>query len=124
MQTSQKNEAGLALASRIGEARKISGVKQNELAQMIGISPQRMNKIEKGQYVSPMELYNISLALKVNIVDFFEKDSLMADFVNDDLPIDVLKKDRRASQLLKSWRLMDENGKNSFLYIAKLMERP
>lgn len=61
------------LGARIKELRKACKLSQEELAELIGVEPQHMSRIESGRsYPSLDRLEKISLALKVPLKDFFE----------------------------------------------------
>ena len=64
-----KHNAG----AKIKERREFRGLKQHQLANMIGISPAHISYIESGQKdASVTVLLKIARALNCNIVDFFE----------------------------------------------------
>ena len=61
------------LGARIKELRKTCKLSQEELAELIGVEPQHMSRIESGRsYPSLDRLEKISTALKVPLKDFFE----------------------------------------------------
>lgn len=61
------------LGARIKELRKSRKLSQEELAELIGVEPQHMSRIESGRsYPSLDRLEKISIALKVPLKDFFE----------------------------------------------------
>jgi transcriptional regulator with XRE-family HTH domain len=61
------------LGARIKELRKAGKLSQEELAELIGVEPQHMSRIESGRsYPSLDRLEKVSLALKVPLKDFFE----------------------------------------------------
>jgi transcriptional regulator with XRE-family HTH domain len=61
------------LGARIKELRKACKLSQEELAEMIGVEPQHLSRIESGRsYPSIDRLERISMALHVPLKDFFE----------------------------------------------------
>jgi len=61
------------LGARIKELRKSRKLSQEELAELIGVEPQHMSRIESGRsYPSLDRLEKISIALRVPLKDFFE----------------------------------------------------
>jgi transcriptional regulator with XRE-family HTH domain len=61
------------LGARIKELRKVRKFSQEELAEMIGVEPQHMSRIEGGRsYPSLDRLEKIAIALNVPLKDFFE----------------------------------------------------
>lgn len=61
------------LGARIKELRKAGRFSQEELAEMIGVEPQHMSRVESGRsYPSLDRLEKISTALNVPLKDFFE----------------------------------------------------
>ncbi|MEI6155171.1 MAG: helix-turn-helix transcriptional regulator [Deltaproteobacteria bacterium] len=61
------------LGMRIKELRKVRGLSQEELAEMIGIDPKHLSRIEVGNsYPSLDTLEKTANALKVELKDFFE----------------------------------------------------
>ena len=61
------------LGARIKELRKACKLSQEELAEIIGVEPQHMSRIESGRsYPSIDRLERISMALQVPLKDFFE----------------------------------------------------
>lgn len=61
------------LGARIKELRKACKFSQEELAEMIGVEPQHMSRVESGRsYPSLDRLEKISTALNVPLKDFFE----------------------------------------------------
>jgi len=61
------------LGARIKELRRSRKLSQEELAEIIGVEPQHMSRIESGRsYPSLDRLEKISIALKVPLKDFFE----------------------------------------------------
>ena len=61
------------LGARIKELRKACKFSQEELAEMIGVEPQHMSRVESGRsYPSLDRLEKISMALNVPRKDFFE----------------------------------------------------
>lgn len=74
------------LGSRIKELRKARKFSQEELAELIGVEPRHMSRIEVGQsYPSLDRLEKLANALSVELKDFFdfshlkEKEERMAD---------------------------------------------
>lgn len=61
------------LGSRIKELRKAKKLTQEELAELIGVEPQHMSRLEIGKsYPSLDRLEKMAIALDVQLRDFFE----------------------------------------------------
>ena len=61
------------LGARIKELRRANKLSQEELAEMIGVEPPHMSRIEGGKsYPSLDRLEKIAIALKTPLKDFFE----------------------------------------------------
>jgi transcriptional regulator with XRE-family HTH domain len=61
------------LGARIKELRKVRNMSQEELAEMIGVEPRHMSRIEVGKsYPTLDRLERIANALNVPIKDFFD----------------------------------------------------
>lgn len=68
------------LGRRIQELRKARKIKQEELAEFIGIAPRNMSNIETGRsFPSPENLEKISSVLKLKIKDLFDFDHQQDD---------------------------------------------
>lgn len=60
------------IGARIKELRKIKGLKQSELAELVGIDAKHMSKIECGRCFPSFDLLNkIAQILDKSIADFF-----------------------------------------------------
>ena len=60
------------LGARIKELRKIQGLSQEQLAEMIGVDPKHLSRIEVGRgYPSLEALDNIAKSLGADLKDFF-----------------------------------------------------
>jgi len=60
------------LGARIKELRKRRGLTQEQLAEMIGVDPKHIGKIEGGRgYPSLDALENIARSLEIDLKDFF-----------------------------------------------------
>ncbi len=65
------------LGARIQEIRKIQGLKQTELAELVGIDSKHMSKIECGRCYPSFELLDkIALALNKSAADLLETEHL------------------------------------------------
>lgn len=61
------------LGARIKELRKLRGLSQEKLAEMINIDPKHLSRIEVGRSFPSMDtLTAISKSLRVELKDFFE----------------------------------------------------
>lgn len=61
------------LGARIKELRKLRGLSQERLAEMINIDPKHLSRIEVGRSFPSMDtLSEIAKALKTELKDFFE----------------------------------------------------
>lgn len=80
------------LGARIKELRKGRKLSQEELAELIGIEPRHMSRIEVGKsYPSLDRLERIAIALNVDLRDFFDFVHLEARPVNVNQINDMLK---------------------------------
>ena len=80
------------LGARIKELRKGRKLSQEELAELVGIEPRHMSRIEVGKsYPSLDRLERIAKALDVDLRDFFDFTHLEARPVNVDQINDILK---------------------------------
>lgn len=63
------------LGRRIQELRKSHNIKQEQLAEMIGIAPRNMSNIETGRsFPSPENIEKISSVLNLKVKDLFDFD--------------------------------------------------
>uniref|UniRef100_C6E135 Transcriptional regulator, XRE family n=1 Tax=Geobacter sp. (strain M21) TaxID=443144 RepID=C6E135_GEOSM len=98
------------LGARIKELRKGRKLSQEELAELIGIEPRHMSRIEVGKsYPSLDRLERIAMALNVDLRDFFDFAHLEARPVNVDQINDILKEMtdedlKKATRILKVFR--------------------
>lgn len=61
------------LGKRIRELRKRQGIKQEQLAELVGVEPASISNIENGyNYPSFQNLEKIALALKTNFINIFK----------------------------------------------------
>lgn len=61
------------LGARIKELRKARKLSQEELAELIGVEPQHLSRIEGGRgFPSLDRLEKLAVALKVGLADFFD----------------------------------------------------
>lgn len=94
------------LGARIKELRKANKFSQEELAELIGVEPQHMSRIESGRsYPSLDRLEKISIALSVPLKDFFE--FMHLEDTGDRLEnIEVLAKDLSEEQQRFVYRML------------------
>lgn len=65
------------LGARIQEIRKLHGLKQNELAELVGIDSKHMSKIECGRCFPSFELLDkIAQSLNTPVASFLENEHL------------------------------------------------
>ena len=90
----------IAFGSRIKELRKNKNITQEKLAEIIGVEPQQICRIEKGACFTTFEtLEKLSNALNTPIQDFFNyshiktKEELLKDLTNslEEIPEDKLR---------------------------------
>jgi len=81
------------LGARIKELRKAKKLSQEELAELVGIEPRHMSRIEVGNsYPSLDRLERIAKALDADLRDFFDFAHLETRPVNVEQVNDILKK--------------------------------
>lgn len=67
------SEVKKLLGRRVQELRKFQNIKQEKLAELIGIAPRNLSNIETGRtFPSPENLEKIANVLKVKIKDLFD----------------------------------------------------
>lgn len=94
------------LGARIKELRKARKLSQEELAELIGIEPRHMSRIEVGKsYPSLDRLERIAKALDVDLRDFFDFAHLEARTVNVE-QIDGMLKEMSDEDLKKITRIL------------------
>ena len=98
------------IASKIIEARKTAGLKQDELAKMVGVSVTSANLWENGKQIPKLEsLIAIAKITKRPLVWFFSSDS---EALNTE---EIF--------ILKVFRNLNKNGKNHMLeFVENLQE--
>ena len=69
----QMTELASLLGQKIRKARKEKGLSQEKLALMCGLDRSYMGRIERGEVnITVLKLYEISKALDIQIINFFE----------------------------------------------------
>ena len=92
------SEVKKLLGRRVQELRKSQNIKQEKLAEFIGIAPRNLSNIETGRtFPSPENLVKISTALNVSLSDLFNfsEKTTCVDFEKEILSnLSLLKNDK------------------------------
>lgn len=92
--------------SNIAHYRKIRGMSQEDLAQMVGVSQPHISRMEKGDDGPPLRLFReIAAALGVSLADLFSE-----------------KMDRSALMLHEAYQRSDDRHKKLILAMVKQVE--
>ena len=88
------SEVKKLLGRRVQELRKLQNIKQEQLAELIGIAPRNLSNIETGRtFPSPENLEKIAKVLGVKIKDLFDFEhqqddiDLFSEIVNKIKPV-------------------------------------
>jgi transcriptional regulator with XRE-family HTH domain len=94
------------LGKRISELRRALKISQEKLAEIIGIEPNNVSKIETGKnYPSPENLAKIALAFQVNVNELFVFDHHKEyNEIKNEL-LHIIDKDEKTARLLYKFYL-------------------
>ena len=117
-----KHPVDVHVGKRIRHRRWMVGMTQQQLAELVGIRFQQIQKYETGMNrVSASRLWDISEALSVPIDFFFEGlESGMEDADPAVLPGDILA-DKEALELVRSYYAIPENQRRRLFELARVL---
>jgi len=117
----------LNVGKRLRRRRRLLGMTQQDLASMVGVRFQQIQKYECGaNRVTASRLYDLSRALSVSVQYFFdglESDSLMGTAANDAerLDADILSQ-KETLELVRAYYRLGERPRRRLLELAKALE--
>lgn len=119
-----KHPVDVHVGKRIRHRRWMLGMTQQQLAQLVGIKFQQIQKYETGMNrVSASRLWDISSALDVPVAYFFEG---MDDGENGQIAVsgrvkgDILA-DKEALELVRSYYMIPENQRRRLFELARVL---
>lgn len=119
-----KHPVDVHVGKRIRHRRWIVGTTQQQLAELVGIKFQQIQKYETGMNrVSASRLWDIAHSLGVEVSFFFEGlDEAEAALSSDksEMPGDILS-DREALELLRSYYAIPENQRRRLFDLARVL---
>ena len=108
------------VGSAIRKLRRDAGMTQQQLAEMVGIKFQQIQKYETGMNrISASRLWDIADALGVSISFFFEGLDAQAPIIDDQL-VDILA-DKEALMLVRSYYAIPEAQRRRLFDLAKVL---
>lgn len=112
------------VGQKIRERRWLMGMTQQQIADMVGIKFQQIQKYETGaNRVSASRLWDISEALDVPVAFFFEGLSTAAEAqtpVENKIPHDVMK-DKEAIDLVRTYYAIPLNDRRRLFELARVL---
>lgn len=117
----------LHVGKRLRRRRRLLGMTQQDLAGMVGVRFQQIQKYECGaNRVTASRLYDLSRALKVSVQYFFdglEADALQGIAANDAerLDADILSQ-KETLELVRAYYRLSERPRRRLLELAKALE--
>lgn len=109
------------VGKHIRHRRWASGMTQQQLADLVGIKFQQIQKYETGMNrVSASRLWDIANVLNVPVSFFFEGLNVQptSNIKKSDLPVDIMA-NKEAVELLRSYYAMPENQRLRFFDLAR-----
>jgi transcriptional regulator with XRE-family HTH domain len=119
------NKIDLLLGRRLRTRRRLMGLTQHQLAVMVGVRFQQIQKYEAGaNRISAARLWGFCQALEVSAAYFFE--GLPSARRNDERPLDAEEMMQRAESidLIRAFRQLDERPRQRLLDLAKALNGP
>ena len=113
----------LHVGKRLRRRRRLLGMTQQDLASMVGVRFQQIQKYETGTYrVSASRLWDIAEALGVNVAYFFEglDEEKTAETAGQEAPIDVMG-DKEAMDLIRSYYAIPEDQRRRLFELARVL---
>jgi len=112
------------VGKRVGHRRWMVGMTQQQLASMVGIKFQQIQKYETGMNrISASRLWDIADALGVPVAFFFEGIDEKIDMAADsqsNVPGDILA-DKEALELVRSYYAIPENQRRRLFELARVL---
>ncbi len=121
------SDTDLHIGKRLRRRRRLLGMTQQDLAEMVGVRFQQIQKYECGaNRVTSSRLYDLSKALNVSIQYFFdgiEGTTLLARAANDAdrLDGDILSQ-KETLELVRAYYRLSERPRKRLLELAKAFE--
>lgn len=122
-----KHPVDVHVGKRIRHRRWMVGMTQQQLAELVGIKFQQIQKYETGMNrVSASRLWDIAEALTVPVAFFFEGMDASADSdataqaAEGSVPSDILA-DREALELVRSYYAIPENQRRRLFELARVL---
>lgn len=118
------HKVDIHVGKRIRQRRWLAGVTQQQLAEVVGIKFQQIQKYETGaNRVSASRLWDIADALNVSVAYFFEgmeAEKIKTDAVPDNIPADLIG-DKEAMDLVRSYYSIPENQRRRLFELARVL---
>lgn len=111
------------VGKRIRHRRWLVGMTQQQLAELVGIKFQQIQKYETGaNRVSASRLWDIADALDVPVSFFFEgiESDSAASEANESVPSDIMG-DKEALDLVRSYYAIPENQRRRLFELARVL---
>ncbi|WP_226781771.1 helix-turn-helix domain-containing protein [Oceaniglobus trochenteri] len=119
-----KHPVDVHVGKRVRHRRWMLGMTQQQLAELVGIKFQQIQKYETGMNrVSASRLWDIAAALDVQVAYFFEgmDENASAELVgNNGVKGDILA-DREALELVRSYYAIPENQRRRLFELARVL---
>jgi len=120
----RKHPVDVDVGKRVGHRRWMVGMTQQQLASMVGIKFQQIQKYETGMNrISASRLWDIADALGVPVAFFFEGIDEKIDMAADsqsNVPGDILA-DKEALELVRSYYAIPENQRRRLFELARVL---
>jgi len=117
-----KHPVDVHVGKRVRHRRWVVGMTQQQLADLVGIKFQQIQKYETGMNrVSASRLWDIAVALGVEVAFFFEGIAAQQETAAaTDMPGDLMS-DREALELLRSYYAIPENQRRRLFDLARVL---
>lgn len=109
------------IAQNLRLIRKMKGLSQSNLGQLIGVTGQMVQKYESGQSeISSSTLKALAKALNIDIRQFFDAGQSYACLFEDNQPYQV-DLDDKAKELLRVFALLNQDDKDRLIAMAEAL---
>ena len=117
-----KHPVDVHVGKRVRHRRWVVGMTQQQLADLVGIKFQQIQKYETGMNrVSASRLWDIAVALGVEVAFFFEGIAAQQETAAEtEMPGDLMS-DREALELLRSYYAIPENQRRRLFDLARVL---
>ena len=117
-----KHPVDVHVGKRVRHRLWVVGMTQQQLADLVGIKFQQIQKYETGMNrVSASRLWDIAVALGVEVAFFFEGIAAQQETAAaTDMPGDLMS-DREALELLRSYYAIPENQRRRLFDLARVL---